>query len=89
MKLQIVENIFYVYLYLSILSISVTSDTRLQGERERAQQMIADMRLRQESEQALKEEELSTAQAQLMARQQEAEQQGSRLKEAAVSFWHG
>ena len=58
----------------------------LQGERERAQQMIADMRAQQENEQALKEQELSAAQAQLMARQQEAEQQGSRLKEAAVSF---
>lgn len=48
--------------------------------------MIADMRAQQENEQALKEQELNAAQAQLMARQQEAEQQGSRLKEAAVSF---
>ena len=48
--------------------------------------MIADMRAKQENEQLLREQVLNAAQAELMARQQEAEQQGSRLKEAAVSF---
>ena len=59
-------------------------EVTIQGERERAQKEIADIKAKQENEQALKEQELSAAQAELWVRQQEAEKQGSKLREAKV-----
>lgn len=57
----------------------------MQGERDRTSKMIAALQAEKETEQAMKEQELSKAQAEIWVKQQEAERHNSKLKATAVS----